>query len=337
MKFGNGMGSVIKLSGNRRRPYASRVTVGWVDGKQKFQYIGYYATQSEALAALLAYNDGEMAVDASKITFAELFEKWMEKNSMTLTETNQRAYRNIFNKWCSNLHKRPFVSIKSDDIQRILNDCDKSKSFKEKVRSLFNQLYKYADERDICRKNQAQFVTVVSGQEQREGKPFTDEEIEALWKRSDEFVPAITLILIYSGMRINELLEMKLENVHLVDRYMIGGKKTKAGRDRVIPIADKVYDLVIKNLGKKNYALERKDKAVHYRWFYNHFMKLMKELGFEHVVHDTRHTTISKLHSAGVPEITIKKLVGHSHGEDVTARVYVHKTVEELRDAINQI
>ena len=35
MQMGNGTGSIVKLSGNRRKPYAVRVTTGWEDGKQR--------------------------------------------------------------------------------------------------------------------------------------------------------------------------------------------------------------------------------------------------------------------------------------------------------------
>ena len=49
MRRGNGDGSIIKLSGKRRRPYAVRVTVGWSDnGKQIYKYIGYYTGKREA-------------------------------------------------------------------------------------------------------------------------------------------------------------------------------------------------------------------------------------------------------------------------------------------------
>lgn len=30
----NGFGSIVKLIGARRKPYAVRITVGWKDGKQ---------------------------------------------------------------------------------------------------------------------------------------------------------------------------------------------------------------------------------------------------------------------------------------------------------------
>ena len=35
MQMGNGTGSIVKLSGNRRKPYAVKVTTGWEDGKQR--------------------------------------------------------------------------------------------------------------------------------------------------------------------------------------------------------------------------------------------------------------------------------------------------------------
>lgn len=56
MRRGNGDGSIFKLGGKRRRPYAVRITVGYTDeGKQQYKYVGYYATKTEAKAALNAY------------------------------------------------------------------------------------------------------------------------------------------------------------------------------------------------------------------------------------------------------------------------------------------
>ena len=47
------------------------------------------------------------------------------------------------------------------------------------------------------------------------------------------------MILIYSGLRINELFSIRKADVHLDSQtpHMIGGEKTDAGRDRMIPIA----------------------------------------------------------------------------------------------------
>lgn len=53
MRRANGNGSVYKISGgNRRRPWAVRITIGWVDGKQKYKMVGYFESKVEAEMAL---------------------------------------------------------------------------------------------------------------------------------------------------------------------------------------------------------------------------------------------------------------------------------------------
>ena len=62
MKLANGVGTVYKLSGNRRNPYIVRKTVGWdIDtetGKRKQQYItiGYATTRATGLEEVMDYN-----------------------------------------------------------------------------------------------------------------------------------------------------------------------------------------------------------------------------------------------------------------------------------------
>ena len=74
---------------------------------------------------------------------------------------------------------------------------------------------------------------------------FTDKEIALLW----EILWAINnvdivLIYIYTGCRPVELLDIKSEDVHLDERYMIGGVKTEAGKNRIIPIHKAIVPLV---------------------------------------------------------------------------------------------
>ena len=106
-----------------------------------------------------------------------------------------------------------------------------------KLKTLFIQLYKYAIENDITGKNYAQFVDAGQETTSIERKPFTRDEIETLWKNIDvPYVDSI-LIMIYSGMHVGEMLEMKTENID--ERIMNGGLKSKAGKDRSIPIHEK--------------------------------------------------------------------------------------------------
>ena len=58
MKHPNGYGSIFKLSGNRRNPFAVRITTGWDDdGKQVYEYLGYFPSRKKAMVALADYNN----------------------------------------------------------------------------------------------------------------------------------------------------------------------------------------------------------------------------------------------------------------------------------------
>ena len=62
MRLPNGYGSVVKMSGKRRKPYMVRKTIGWhldeTKGRQiqDFQIIGYAETRAEGLRMLAEYN-----------------------------------------------------------------------------------------------------------------------------------------------------------------------------------------------------------------------------------------------------------------------------------------
>lgn len=65
MRNPNGYGSVVKLSGNRRKPFVVRKTVGWNDkGYPVYQTIGYYPTREAGMIALAEYNKAPWDIDA---------------------------------------------------------------------------------------------------------------------------------------------------------------------------------------------------------------------------------------------------------------------------------
>ena len=44
------------------------------------------------------------------------------------------------------------------------------------------------------------------------------------------------LFMVYSGFRISGFLSLDIRNINMEENYMIGGIKTDAGRDRIVPI-----------------------------------------------------------------------------------------------------
>ena len=73
---------------------------------------------------------------------------------------------------------------------------------------------------------------------------FSDEEIAKLWEHQAEPWVDTVLIFIYSGWRISELLALTPADVDLQAGTMTGGTKTKAGKNRIVPIHSKIRPLV---------------------------------------------------------------------------------------------
>ena len=60
------------------------------------------------------------------------------------------------------------------------------------------------------------------------------------------------------------------------------------------------------------------------------------ELDKEHRPHDCRHTFATLMDRANANKLCIKRIIGHS-SPDITDKVYTHKQVEDLIEAIDLI
>lgn len=339
MRNENGFGSIVcldKTGKKRRKPWAVRITTGWKNGKQQRKYLGYYRTQAEALIALAEYHKSGVDIDLSNVTLKELFERWLEnQEKRNITYSAKRNHLMGYQR-LDNLADMPINKIKAVHLQKWMDSIDLKPSTKIKIKSTLNQVYDYAVQNDIVTKNYAKFIKIEEKIE-KTGAVFTDDEIKTLWKHSEEPIARMLLILIYTGMRIGEFLQLSRDDIHMDECYMIGGSKTEAGRDRVIPIHQDILDLVKIQLGdNKWFAQTSRGNAVNYSNLVPQFNTYMKKLGMNHKFHDTRKTAISLMHSANIPMETIKIIVGHA-GADVTERVYLFKNKNELVKAINMV
>lgn len=332
----NGFGSIVKLSGARRKPYGVRITTGWKDGKQIRKYLGYYKTQHEALIALAEFHQSGVNLDLTNITLKELFEKWLsdqeKRNIADGTKRNQHmAYNHL-----GELASMTISKIKAVHLQKWMDGIDLKPSTKGKVKSTIGQVYEYAVQNDIVTKNYAKFIKIEEKIE-KTGAVFTEDEIKTLWKNSDDLIARILLILIYTGMRIGELLQMNKDTINLDECYVVGGSKTDAGRDRVIPLHQDIIPLVKTQLGENKWFVQsNRGNAVSYSNIIQTFNAYMEKLGMSHKFHDARKTAISLMHSSGIPMETIKIIVGHA-GTNVTEKIYLFKNKHELVKVINTI
>lgn len=191
-------------------------------------------------------------------------------------------------------------------------------------------MYQYALENDMKVTNYSQFVKVKS-EAPKNKNIFTREELDMLWNEDSE-ITDIATILLYTGMRIGELLAIEIENINLENRYMIGGLKTEAGIDRVIPIHERIVPLIEKYMQNRvQYLFEFNDEQLKYQTV---LIRWRKRFGKDHKMHDTRKTFISWMHEKDVPIETIRVIVGHA-GQGVTEQRYLATSIEKLVKTVN--
>lgn len=339
MRNENGFGSIVcldKSGKKRRKPWAVRITTGWKNGKQVRKYIGYYRTQTDALVALAEYHKSGVSIDLTNLTLDEVWERWMLRvEKKGLSASGLRGHKAVYPK-LGKLLKVPMKDIKTAHLQDWMDKIDAKPSTKIKFKGTISQVFDYAGQNDIVTKNYAKYIEV-NEKIEKTGSIFTDEEIKLLWDNVHDVAAKDLLILMYTGMRIGEMLQIHREHINFEEGYMIGGNKTAAGKNRIIPLHDKIIPLVKEQLGDNNWLVQSKrGVAMSYTSALERFNKLSQQLGFNHKIHDTRKTAVSLMHSAGIPMETIRVIVGHS-GKGVTENVYLYKHPKELVDSINMI
>jgi integrase len=340
MRTPNGYGSVYKLSGKRRKPFAARKTIGWDDdGKQIFKFIGYFEKRQDALNALAEFNTNPYDFESNSITFSDIFEQWNKIKYEKVSRSAINGYNAAFES-SADLHNMKFVEIKTMHLQNVIDNCGKGHGTLRKIKSLYNQLFKYAMENDIVSKDYSDYVEVGKNTKESSRAPFTHDEIKRLFE-VEPLIPFVDtiLIMIYTGLRIGELLLIKCVDIDMENRTITGGIKTDAGKDRIIPIHPKIFNLVVNrvNNGHQYLITNYQNEKISYDNYYKEkFLPIMEQLGMSHKPHDARHTFATLMSNADANETSIKKLIGHN-SFITTEKIYTHKDIDELRKAIELI
>lgn len=350
MKLPNGYGSITKLSGNRRNPWRVRKTDGWelVDGKVKQKYIniGCFETKTLALQALADFNKNPYNLDFNSFTFEELYDKWSNEYFEKISDKGASDYKAAF-KSCSKIHRFKIQDIKLDHLQTIVDESGKNTPTLKKLKVLLGLMYDYAVKHEIVNKDKRDMIGYIDiskpgNPNARNRNPFTKKQVEKMWKLSDshEYM-SVVLMLIYSGLRISEMLDLKKSEVNLEERYFdVTESKTDAGI-RTVPISKKTLPFFEYWMNKNDceYLLSTSEgNHFEYRnYFDSYWMPTMELLNMSsHRPHDTRHTCVSFLTAAKVDERFIQRIVGHK-GQNVTRQVYTHFEIQELITEIDKI
>jgi integrase len=343
-KRANKQGSVYKLSGNRAKPYAVVLPATYdSEGNKKQSYYGYYATKTEALNAL---NDviSKGVTDNIGLSLTQIFNEWKTLKFRELSKSAVSNYNAAF-KFFEPIKDKKFKDIRAIDVQQLVDsavELGKSRATCEKIRNLYSQLCQYAMSIDLITQNYAKFL-VMPTMEKAEKEPFTPEEVEKIAAAAEyDETAMIIMIFFYTGFRINELFQLTKENVHLENDipYFVGGMKTEAGKDRIIPIHSKILPYV-KHFAQKDskYLIPNtKGGMTHYRRFKDdRYFPLLEKLGIKRrTPHCTRHTFATGLQAKDTKPEDIIRLMGHTDYKTTTEN-YIHQQLEQLKKSIENL
>ena len=347
-KRGNGSGTITKLPNGK---YKLQVTVGYrldPEGKQhRMTRTKTFTRRSDAIAGV---EELKKAPERSKpVTFRDLYDAMMEKHRAGKDTLN--CYRAAF-KYLNGIADTPISEIDVDDLQECIDECPHGKRTRENMRAVVGLTYKYGIPRNVIPNNLnlGPFLKV-DGDEAAHRESFSEAQVEKI-KKACGVVPQaeIVLIMIYLGFRPSEFLQIRTENMDLDNKYVIGGAKTEAGKQRIVTISPTIFHLCEEIMPKEGYFIGGEEKPVRLQYFTEEwFYPILDDIGIQNPVveisggkkrrkytpHSCRHTFATLMKRVEGNSKDKLELIGHTSEEMLRYYQDVDLTdLKKITDAI---
>lgn len=329
IKRSNGTGCIRKLSGNRKKPYQAIISkYSHEASKQVYKSIGTYESREKAEFELYKYLNTSDDYN-NIITLENLYNMWSKNKYKTIQKNTVHYYKTSYNY----IKEIKDINIHDLKLSKIQNACSKLNPVQQQqFKIILHLLYEYAIANDYAIKNYAKYL-VLEKHIGKEKKIFTKEEIDIINKNIEkDEIYVILKILLYTGLRINELSNIKRPDINIEKRYIdIKKSKTSSGV-RKVPIHKDILELLLNSLDRTD-SIIFNNKKSHTKYAY--INKIFKKVFPNHVLHETRHTFITQAKKCKLNIYSLKKIVGHSI-KDITLDVYTHEDFTKLVDEIDR-
>lgn len=323
MKRAPGTGGIRKLSGKRRKRFQAVVSVGreWRNGRvvNVQKSLGVFATRREAQAELDNYLRFNYNLDLRSIKFREVYDIIRKDFPDSVKNVMSFAYNS-----CSYLHEKRLIDIKKMDLDIVAQQNEHlAAGSQRKITSLINRIYRFGMENDIVVKSYP--LEFKQSRKMDKKTSYSFEEIQTVLKYGTE----VQIILLYTGMRISELIELKSEDVYREDGILcfhITKSKTASGI-RTIPVHSKIERIL--KLDEEYVIYPHltygSQKRIHDDWNRKHEMS--------RAFHELRHTFSTYGKKCGMDDFYRKALMGHAQ-TGITDAVYTDALIPDLKRQI---
>lgn len=358
---GNGQGTAYK----RGNTWTACATLGWVDQedpslpkKPDRKTKGGFKTKKEALAYAAS-----MKKDAKvrrRITLEDCWKEWSEPYEARVGKSTFAGYKSAYNHFKS-LRGMMMDEIPVTELQKCIDAVDGHRT-RQLMKTTAGLLWRYCVSHNILDKDITDVLYLGKGQSvQRD--PLTPEEVELIKGRigKDRYAEYI-YCLCYLGYRPGELLELKKDHLHHYVKkdksgtvtadiwYLVAGKKTAAGRDRIVPISSIILEYILDrsyvpgtDLLFPMYQFDRKkEKLKYFKKMTDDYLNkfafkpMAAALGLppEKVPYCARHSFADLLKDADGSDKSKAALIGHSNYL-FTQTHYQSDTIEELAKLVS--
>lgn len=340
-KRAHGTGTIRKDS-RCRNPYIA-IAPASPNGSGR-TYLGSYPDIKSAQAALEDFVKNGRP-ELYNATLADIYALWSNVHYEHIADAT--TYKAMWKRM------EAIYSVKMSDIRAAhfqpFVDAATSKSAADKIKSLAVMLCRYAMENDLVDKNYAEFVRLPKF-EKTEKIIFTAEQLETLWQHTSDKRVQVILAMIYMGFRLGEMLLLRPDSLHLDEGYIVGGIKTEAGTNRVVPFPPNIPEIkgFFRNWLSEAVSEEPLFPMTAKQFRHTYFYQPLSELGMidgqlrkgtgnswvfpdkHHLTpHSTRHTFASLSSSAGMRPEELQKIIGHADYA-TTADIYIHTNIAAL-------
>lgn len=170
-----------------------------------------------------------------------------------------------------------------------------------------------------------------------------DEVQKIIQNLSSPIIKYVVILMSNTGLRINEAISLKLDDVDLKERviHVIDGK---GGKDRDVPISEALVvelEYYLENVRPEVFSLyffaTQKTGRISQQYINRELKETASKLGINKIVtsHVLRHTFASQLVKADVHVSFIQRILGHA---DVrTTSIYMHADQSDLQAAVNSL
>ena len=186
--------------------------------------------------------NGSEAIESK--TLQQIYNEWEPwyENRVASMSGYKAAYSHF-----KPLHDRFIETITAGELQSCMDNCEAGKRTRQVMKVVAGLLWGYAfDRKYVERKITENLYTGKGTSVKRE--PLTGKEVEKIRQSIGRFRYADYIYcLCYLGYRPGEMLELRKDQLREEDGiyYLVEGKKTDAGRERIVTIPDRILPIIL--------------------------------------------------------------------------------------------